>query len=160
MSCVGANFPPSCPNIRILLLLDPSSLLAFKIIIIITIVIVSNFVLIRILLLLAPSSLLALKMDLYYESLCPDSTRFISNQVAIINFIINITINIIINIISPSPLRSPSSVAPSQWLKSSLPYNLPHHQIPEMWAALSQEVSINFVPYGFASVTFSTDLSG
>merc|ERR1712212_446247 len=56
-------------------------------------------------LVLAPSSLLALQMDLYYESLCPDSTRFISNQ------------------------------------------------IPEMWAALSQEVSINFVPYGFASTT-------
>merc|ERR1712210_188061 len=61
------------------------------------------------LLLLAPSSLLALKMDLYYESLCPDSTRFISNQ------------------------------------------------IPEMWAALSQEVSINFVPYGFASTTEDED---
>merc|ERR1712130_976885 len=62
-----------------------------------------------ILLLMAPSSLLALKMDLYYESLCPDSTRFISNQ------------------------------------------------IPEMWAALSQEVSINFVPYGFASTTEDED---
>merc|ERR1712130_542726 len=61
------------------------------------------------LLLLDPSSLLALKMDLYYESLCPDSTRFISNQ------------------------------------------------IPEMWAALSQEVSINFVPYGFASTTEDED---
>jgi len=59
----------------------------------------------RVLLLVAPSSLLALQMDLYYESLCPDSTRFISNQ------------------------------------------------IPEMYAALSQEVSINFVPYGFASTT-------
>jgi len=59
----------------------------------------------RALLLVAPSSLLALQMDLYYESLCPDSTRFISNQ------------------------------------------------IPEMYAALSQEVSINFVPYGFASTT-------
>merc|ERR1711971_606992 len=57
------------------------------------------------LLLLAPSSLLGLQMDLYYESLCPDSTRFISNQ------------------------------------------------IPEMWAALKQEVSINFVPYGFATTT-------
>merc|ERR1712038_1239265 len=59
----------------------------------------------RVLLLVAPGSLLALQMDLYYESLCPDSTRFISNQ------------------------------------------------IPEMYAALSQEVSINFVPYGFASTT-------
>jgi len=64
---------------------------------------------VRILLLLAPSSLLGLKMDLYYESLCPDSTRFISNQ------------------------------------------------IPEMWAALSQEVSINFVPYGFASTIEDED---
>merc|ERR1712018_790751 len=59
----------------------------------------------RVLLLVAPGGLLALQMDLYYESLCPDSTRFISNQ------------------------------------------------IPEMYAALSQEVSINFVPYGFASTT-------
>merc|ERR1711971_1072424 len=57
------------------------------------------------LLLLAPSSLLGLQMDLYYESLSPDSTRFISNQ------------------------------------------------IPEMWAALKEEVSINFVPYGFATTT-------
>merc|ERR1711899_670295 len=63
----------------------------------------------RALLLVAPSSLLGLQMDLYYESLCPDSTRFISNQ------------------------------------------------IPEMWAALSQEVSINFVPYGFASTTEDED---
>merc|ERR1712024_88980 len=62
-----------------------------------------------ILLLMAPSSLLALKMDLYYESPCPDSTRFISNQV------------------------------------------------PKMWAALSQEVSINFVPYGFASTIEDED---
>ena len=30
-----------------------------------------------------------------------------------------------------------------------------HYQIPEMWAALKQEVSINFVPYGFATVTFT-----
>merc|ERR1712179_380414 len=60
------------------------------------------------LLLLLPVTL-GLHLDLYYESLCPDSTRFISEQ------------------------------------------------IPEMWAALSQEVTINFVPYGFATTTETPD---
>jgi len=59
-------------------------------------------------LLLFPVSL-GLHLDLYYESLCPDSTRFISQQ------------------------------------------------IPEMWAALSEEVTINFVPYGFAETHESED---
>ena len=45
-----------------------------------------------------------LSLDLYYESLCPDSTRFISQQIG------------------------------------------PMHE------ALGQDVTINFVPYGFASV--------
>jgi len=60
------------------------------------------------LLILLPATM-ALQMDLYYESLCPDSTRFISQQV------------------------------------------------PDMWAALSNEVSINFVPYGFATTTEAAD---
>ena len=47
----------------------------------------------------------ALSLDLYYESLCPDSTRFISQQIG------------------------------------------------PMHAALGQDVTINFVPYGFATVT-------
>ena len=45
-----------------------------------------------------------LSLDLFYESLCPDSTRFISQQIG------------------------------------------------PMHAALGQDVTINFVPYGFASV--------
>ena len=46
-------------------------------------------------------------LDLYYESLCPDSTRFISQQIG------------------------------------------PMHE------AIGQDVAINFVPYGFATVNWS-----
>merc|ERR1711915_376845 len=45
----------------------------------------------------------------YYESLCPDSTRFIADQ------------------------------------------------IPETWSALKEDISINFVPYGFAKTTERPD---
>lgn len=48
-------------------------------------------------------------IDLYYESLCPDSTRFISDQ------------------------------------------------IPEMWEALGEEITLNLIPYGFAKTTQTTD---
>ena len=50
----------------------------------------------------------AINLDLYYESLCPDSTRFISQQIG------------------------------------------------PMHAALGQDVTINFVPYGFATVKESS----
>ena len=53
---------------------------------------------------LASVSEAALSLDLYYESLCPDSTRFISQQIG------------------------------------------------PMHAALGQDVTVNFVPYGFATV--------
>merc|ERR1712180_317387 len=63
----------------------------------------------KVLLLLLPLSCHSLNIDLYYESLCPDSTRFIADQ------------------------------------------------IPETWSALKEDISINFVPYGFAKTTERPD---